>query len=84
MGEEDTKLIGLSDELRAGVSLTWGKVVNHSSVTELGDNTLSRKIFYPYFNQDYLSLKDWSVLLNLATPNGGFGYRDGIRPLPNA
>ena len=58
--------MGLSDELRAGVAPTWGKVVSHSFVTELGDNTLPRETFYLYFDQDYLFLKDWSVLLNLA------------------
>ena len=58
--------MGLSDELRAGVAPTWEKVVGHPFVTELGDNSLPRKTFDVYFDQDYLFLKDWSVLLNLA------------------
>ena len=58
--------MGLSDELRAGVESTWGKVVSHPFVTELGDNTLPWETFHLYFDQDYLFLKDWSVLLNLA------------------
>ena len=59
--------MGLSDELRAGVAPIWQKVVEHPFVTELGDNTLPREIFNVYFDQDYLFLKDWTVLHSLAT-----------------
>ena len=56
----------LSDELRAGVAPIWEKVVGHPFVTQLGDNTLPRETFNVYFDQDYLFLKDWVVLLSLA------------------
>ena len=59
--------MGLSDELRAGVGSLWEQVVDHPFVTQLGDNTLPRTTFDVYFDQDYLFLKDWSVLLSLAT-----------------
>ena len=58
--------MGLSDELRAGVGPLWEKVVTHPFVTQLGDNTLPRETFATYFDQDYLFLKDWAVLLSLA------------------
>lgn len=58
--------MGLSDELRAGAGSLWEKVVNHTFVVQLGDNTLPRATFDVYFDQDYLFLKDWSVLLCLA------------------
>ena len=58
--------MGLSDELRAGVGPIWEKVVKHPFVTQLGDGTLPRTTFDIYFDQDYLFLKDWSVLLSLA------------------
>ena len=59
--------MGLSDELKAGTGDRWGKVVNHPFVNELGDNTLSTDRFQVYFDQDYLFLQDWSILLSLAT-----------------
>ena len=34
--------MGLSDELRAGTGSLWEKVVNHTFVIQLGDNTLPR------------------------------------------
>jgi thiaminase/transcriptional activator TenA len=34
---------------------------------QLGDNTLPQETFDVYFAQDYLFLKDWAVLLSLAT-----------------
>jgi thiaminase/transcriptional activator TenA len=58
--------MGLSDELRAGVGPLWEKVVDHPFVTQLGDGTLPRTTFDIYFDQDYLFLKDWSVVLSLA------------------
>ncbi len=58
--------MGLSDELRAGVGPLWEKVVTHPFVIQLGDGTLPRATFDIYFDQDYLFLKDWAVLLSLA------------------
>lgn len=59
--------MGLSDDLRSGVGSVWEQVVTHDFVTQLGDNTLPRATFDIYFDQDFLFLKDWSVLLSLAT-----------------
>ncbi len=58
--------MGLSDELRAGTGALWERVVTHHFVTQLSDNTLPGSVFDVYFDQDYLFLKDWSVLLSLA------------------
>ena len=58
--------MALSDDLQAGVSSLWEQVVNHPFVIQLGDNTLPPETFHVYFDQDYLFLKDWSVLLSLA------------------
>ena len=59
--------MGLSDELREGVGPIWENVVTHPFVTELGDNTLSEDRFRVYFDQDHIFLKDWAILLSLAT-----------------
>ncbi|PKB80899.1 MAG: hypothetical protein BZY88_07760 [SAR202 cluster bacterium Io17-Chloro-G9] len=59
--------MGLSDELKSGVAERWEKVVTHPFVTELGDNTLDPNVFQIYFDQDYLFLRDWAILLALAT-----------------
>jgi thiaminase/transcriptional activator TenA len=59
--------MGLSDELRDGVSNVWEQVATHPLVRELGEGTLSPDVFNIYFDQDYLFLKDWKVLLSLAT-----------------
>ncbi len=59
--------MGLSDELRAGVGPIWEKVVTHPFVTEMADGSLDRVRFERYFDQDYLFLKDWVILLSLAT-----------------
>ena len=59
--------MGLSDELREGVGPIWEQVVTHPFVIELGDNTLSPERFRVYFDQDHLFLKDWAILLSLAT-----------------
>lgn len=59
--------MGLSDELRAGVRAIWEKVVTHPFVTEMADGSLDRKTFDIYFDQDYLFLRDWAILLSLAT-----------------
>ena len=69
----------LSDELRTGVGSLWEKVVNHPFVAQLGDNTLPRETFNVYFDQDYLFLKDWTVLLSLATAKAP--DFDAARPL---
>jgi len=58
--------MGLSDDLRAGVGPLWEKVVTHPFVIQLGDGTLPRATFDIYFDQDYLFLKNWAVLLSLA------------------
>ncbi len=59
--------MGLSDELRAGVESIWETVVTHPFVTEMADGSLDRERFYVYFDQDYLFLRDWAILLSLAT-----------------
>jgi thiaminase/transcriptional activator TenA len=59
--------LGLSKELRAGVGAIWEKVVTHPFVTEMADGSLDREIFDIYFDQDYLFLRDWAILLSLAT-----------------
>lgn len=58
--------MGLSDELRGAAGPLWERVVTHPFVAKLGDGTLARQTFDIYFDQDYLFLKDWSVLLSLA------------------
>jgi thiaminase/transcriptional activator TenA len=58
--------MSLSDDLRSGVASVWEQVVSHPFVAELGDNTLPQATFDVYFDQDYLFLKDWAVLLSLA------------------
>ncbi|MDA1128235.1 MAG: thiaminase II [Chloroflexi bacterium] len=59
--------MGLSDELRAEIGPIWAKVVTHPFVTEMADGSLDRDIFDVYFDQDYLFLRDWAILLSLAT-----------------
>lgn len=59
--------VGLSDDLRAGVSPIWEKVVTHPFVIEMGDGKLPRTAFYIYFDQDYLFIRAWVILLSLAT-----------------
>ena len=59
--------MGLSDKLKMGTGDRWEKVVTHPFVTELGDDTLPWNKFQVYFDQDHLFLKDWSILLCLAT-----------------
>jgi thiaminase/transcriptional activator TenA len=59
--------MGLTDELRDSVSSLWEQVVTHPFVLELGEGTLSQDAFATYFDQDYLFLKDWKILLCLAT-----------------
>ena len=55
-----------SDELRDSVNDIWETVVTHEFVTKLGDNTLPRPTFDIYFDQDYLFIKDWLILLSMA------------------
>ena len=62
-----SETMGLSDELRSGVGPWWERVVNHRFVMELGDNTLDPQVFQTYFDQDFLFLKDWAILLSLAS-----------------
>ena len=59
--------MGLSDELRAGVESIWVTVVTHPFVTETADGSLDWERFYVYFDQDYMFLRDWAILLSLAT-----------------
>ena len=59
--------MGLSDDLRAGVGSIWEKVVTHPFVIEMADGSLNRSTFDIYFDQDYLFLRDWAILLSLAT-----------------
>ena len=59
--------MSLSDELKAGVGKVWEQVLTHPFVVELGDGTLPRATFDIYFDQDHLFLKDWAILLSLAT-----------------
>ena len=56
----------MSEELRGGVGPLWERTVTHPFVIELGDSTLPREIFDLYFDQDYLFLKDCSIILSLA------------------
>lgn len=59
--------MGLSDELREGVGSIWEQVVTHPFVIQLGDNTLPPTTWDIYFEQDYLFLQDWAVLLSMAS-----------------
>lgn len=59
--------MGLSDELRTGVGPLWEKVISHPFVNEMADGSLDPARFTIYFDQDYLFLRDWSILLSLAT-----------------
>jgi len=59
--------LALSDELQACVGPLWEKVVTHPFVAAMADGSLDRKTFDIYFDQDYLFLKDWAILLSLAT-----------------
>ena len=59
--------MGLSDELRNGVAPIWESVVTHPFVVEMADGSLDLNRFTVYFDQDYLFLRDWSILLSLAT-----------------
>jgi thiaminase/transcriptional activator TenA len=65
MGTEEPT--GLSNELREGVRPLWERVVTHPFVIELGEGALPPETFNVYFDQDYLFLKDWAILLSLAT-----------------
>jgi thiaminase (transcriptional activator TenA) len=65
MGTEEQMV--LSNGLREGVGPLWEKVVAHPFVIELGEGALPPEIFNVYFDQDYLFLKDWAILLSLAT-----------------
>jgi thiaminase/transcriptional activator TenA len=60
-------IMGLSDDLKRGTGPLWEQVVTHPFVLELGEGTLAQDKFNVYFDQDYLFLKDWAVLLSLAT-----------------
>ena len=57
----------MSGELRAGVGPNWEKVATHPFVTEMRDGTLLKTNFYIYFDQAYLFLRDWAILLSLTT-----------------
>jgi len=59
--------LALSDDLRSGVGPIWESVVTHPFVTEMADGSLDPARFRIYFDQDYLFLRDWSILLSLAT-----------------
>lgn len=59
--------MSFSQELQAGVAPLWELVVTHPFVIRLGNGTLPQEIFDVYFAQDYLFLKDWAILLSLAT-----------------
>ena len=41
--------------------------MTHPFVTETADGSLDRERNYVYFDQDYLFLREWAILLNLAT-----------------
>ena len=56
----------LSNESKKNVSELWDKVVNHRFVLELGEGTLDARVFDTYFDQDYLFLRDWVILLSMA------------------
>ncbi|MCH8898013.1 MAG: TenA family protein [Chloroflexi bacterium] len=59
--------MGLSDDLKNGVSGVWRQVVTHPFIQEMGEGTLPQDTFNTYFDQDHLFLKDWAILLSLAT-----------------
>ncbi len=59
--------MGLSDELRDGVAPIWESAVTHPFVNEMADGSLDPARFTIYFDQDYLFLRDWAILLSLAT-----------------
>ena len=54
------------DELKDSVRDIWENVVTHDFVTQLGDNTLPRPTFDIYFDQYYLFIRDWLILLSTA------------------
>ena len=56
-----------SEDLRSTVSDVWDRVVNHKFVNELGSGTLATAVFNDYFDQDYLFLRDWAILLGMAS-----------------
>ena len=58
--------MAFSNQLRNSVNEIWENVVTHEFVTHLGDNTLPRRTFDIYFDQDYLFIKDWLILLSMA------------------
>ena len=58
--------MAFSNQLRNSVNEIWENVVTHEFVTQLGDNTLPRRTFDIYFDQDYLFIKDWLILLSMA------------------
>ena len=58
--------MAFSNQLRNSVNEIWENVVTHEFVTQLGDNTLPRPTFDIYFDQDYLFIKDWLILLSMA------------------
>lgn len=57
----------LSNESKENSSALWNKVVNHRFVSELGEGTLDARAFNTYFDQDYLFLRDWVILLSMAS-----------------
>ena len=57
--------MALSDDLKNNAGALWEQVVRHPFVIALGDGTLPPEVFRVYFQQDYLFLRDWMVLLSL-------------------
>ena len=85
----------LSNESKKNVSELWDKVVNHRFVLELGEGTLDARVFDTYFDQDYLFLRDWVILLSMAAAKSqsfdsarhtvgflhlGLGGEEGLEP----
>ena len=57
--------MGLSEDLKQGVAERWQQVVGHQFIAELGEGTLDPAVFNVYFDQDYLFLRDWMILLSM-------------------
>ena len=54
------------DELKDSVEDIWENVVTHDFVMQLVDDTLPKATFDIYFDQDYLFIRDWLILLSTA------------------
>jgi len=58
--------LGITQDLKSKHGSLWKQAVGHPFVQELVEGTLPKEKFRRYFLQDYLFLKELSVLLSLA------------------